>query len=856
MEYVSGTAASGMPSGITKLPTSKSHTDGGTTDAPSADTHPVAMDSTGEPPSTVTPPVTRDAAGDPPSTMTPPPSTMTPTIPMDTEGEPTSAVTPPVTRDAAGDPPSTMTPPPSTMTPPIPMDTAGEPTSAVTPTIPMEVDDDSPTDKLTMTGDKDIWCTIYRPVPKDAGVDKIDTVDPTIAVTGDEKDDHSTGDTAKEADKIPTVIAPAAKIAGAATKLATSATKAMTHVAKTVTKAKEKFTSKTRDKKTKSKATKETKTSTEPVTKYFKTTDTRDTTTSAKTKEMAVKKATPTAITKPSTLPALKEIPNDISIRQKPVSKFTKEEFEYFQKVYGSSTLFDKPRINRKVDKILLDKDNKFKGIVPCLREFEFTEVVDQLHNKYCILMVGAGETAIFTNEQTNTKVSVDVPATHDKPAKTVITGDREPTTHEMIPLAVTKLAADMAMNTLEHQKPGRTMLPHSIKIAKITENIGSFKDAKLKCEAFVDSMKHHEANKKTVEDPTDSIKFENYLATCHCNRPHVTNLTKPTIECSNCTTLAHQGCVDIKKHKTYTCAPCSIDIDGIVWGAGRAPNSCPVDNQLAHFALRGSKDPNFKKEMERFAKSSNRAVKALGLSVGHAMNNDSIKSHKAWADILENEAPPGGSLLARNGLHENGTWFGGTDERFYDYLNEPLGKFTRLVETPCRGECSVSKKKGTKSLDATESLIGLTTNPQEYLLKKSTLYSYTKEPCTETPFGDTCKGTVEFAPMTLSWTSKEVPLYLVVRNQASLNGPEDFLNFPKEINVSGQPYQLGMLSLFDRSKEHFTSLHHVNNEFVFYDGMTTSKKKFRRAMPSDYMQDTIFLDHVLYVKTFNKKMI
>ena len=103
---------------------------------------------------------------------------------------------------------------------------------------------------------------------------------------------------------------------------------------------------------------------------------------------------------------------------------------------------------------------------------------------------------------------------------------------------------------------------------------------------------------------------------------------------------------------------------------------------------------------------------------------------------------------------------------------------------------------------------------------------------------------------------SKEIPLYLVVRNQGSLNGPEDFLNFPKEINLSGQPYQLGMLSLFDRSKEHFTSLHHVNNEFVFYDGLTTSKKKFRRAMPSDYMQDTIFLDHVLYVKTFNKKII
>ena len=32
-------------------------------------------------------------------------------------------------------------------------------------------------------------------------------------------------------------------------------------------------------------------------------------------------------------------------------------------------------------------------------------------------------------------------------------------------------------------------------------------------------------------------------------------------------------------------------------------------------------------------------------------------------------------------------------------------------------------------------------------------------------------------------------------------------------VNVSGQQYQLGMLSMFDRSRQHFTSLHHVNNQ-------------------------------------------
>ena len=78
---------------------------------------------------------------------------------------------------------------------------------------------------------------------------------------------------------------------------------------------------------------------------------------------------------------------------------------------------------------------------------------------------------------------------------------------------------------------------------------------------------------------------------------------------------------------------------------------------------------------------------------------------------------------------------------------------------------------------------------------RDSWLYSSTKEPCTKTPFEGTCRGTVTFGAMEIE-DGKEPPLFLVARNQASLNGPEAFFNFSKEINVSGQQYQLGMLSL------------------------------------------------------------
>ena len=95
-----------------------------------------------------------------------------------------------------------------------------------------------------------------------------------------------------------------------------------------------------------------------------------------------------------------------------------------------------------------------------------------------------------------------------------------------------------------------------------------------------------------------------------------------------------------------------------------------------------------------------------------------------------------------------------------------------------------------------------------------------------------------------------------MARNAASLAGPEAFMGMPKTVKISGQQYQLGMLTLFDNDRQHFTSLHYVNDEFVYYDGVMASKKKFRRPLPTDYKQEHIIMDHALYVKTiFNKEI-
>ena len=57
------------------------------------------------------------------------------------------------------------------------------------------------------------------------------------------------------------------------------------------------------------------------------------------------------------------------------------------------------------------------------------------------------------------------------------------------------------------------------------------------------------------------------------------------------------------------------------------------------------------------------------------------------------------------------------------------------------------------------------------------------------------------------------------MKNEGALNGPEDFTCMEKIINISGQDFQLGMVNMWDRSRSHHTSLHYVNDQFVYNDG-------------------------------------
>jgi hypothetical protein len=108
---------------------------------------------------------------------------------------------------------------------------------------------------------------------------------------------------------------------------------------------------------------------------------------------------------------------------------------------------------------------------------------------------------------------------------------------------------------------------------------------------------------------------------------------------------------------------------------------TCPFDKTITHFAQRASRDQNFREEMQMLTESAEPSVKAFGESAIYLVNNDSTKSHTAWLEVLKNDP---------SGINSHGTWFGGTHEKLYWYLNRALSTIIQQVKTPCNSECAI----------------------------------------------------------------------------------------------------------------------------------------------------------------------
>jgi hypothetical protein len=120
-------------------------------------------------------------------------------------------------------------------------------------------------------------------------------------------------------------------------------------------------------------------------------------------------------------------------------------------------------------------------------------------------------------------------------------------------------------------------------------------------------------------------------------------------------------------------------------------------------------------------------------------------------------------------------------------------------LKSPFDDECTITKAI-TKPMEILEAEIKLTTSPVKY-------FTIDNVSCKEKTTHGSMKIQDEKIPLFISW----------LKNTGSLTGPEDFKDIPRTFRISGQKFQLGMLTMFDKAKLHFTSSHHVNQEFVYY---------------------------------------
>ena len=121
----------------------------------------------------------------------------------------------------------------------------------------------------------------------------------------------------------------------------------------------------------------------------------------------------------------------------------------------------------------------------------------------------------------------------------------------------------------------------------------------------------------------------------------------------------------------------------------------------------------------------------------------------------------------------------GGTDEWMYNFTAELQRFHIKDLEPGCDNCGDIQ----TEPME--EILINFTTEPVKYLMHETPLCSESKREC-DVP---RCTGTKQTSPLYIA-DKERPPLFLKVRNQASLQGPESFTSLPKEVYVSGEKYQ------------------------------------------------------------------
>jgi hypothetical protein len=469
---------------------------------------------------------------------------------------------------------------------------------------------------------------------------------------------------------------------------------------------------------------------------------------------------------------------NNETLRKKPWSDVSPEEKEFFTNKMDKSAAHSLS-IDRHPNILRLGVDNEILGETPLLQDDNDLITIQDRNNKQCVLLKLYNNMGILIVDE----VQVANDAMFQTCGKIMANG--------YLPLENKKgFSIGFKVET------GDLMLK-ALQLSQAQND-------------FDEKLQRKSTKSKAGKSPLHDIKWKQFAIYCHCNKAQLAkNESNVLISCSSCQEKYHKLCVR-NNSTSFVCNSCSIKTQGLKWAANPklVTNTCTFDNQLSHFAFRCEKSANFKSLIITLQGDTTLLKQAFAHATLNVLDNNSSAAQQCWANavMLKKKVE---NLI--KDIPKQIDMLGGTDE-FYEQLQDLGEFFVKDIEKCSQCSTQTNHKKN-------EIYITLTTELLQNFLE-SQVFQDVRTPCQV----DGCQGQVLQTKLQIPKDFAK-PLWLVVKNVGSLQGPEAFLDFPKYLTISNERFQLGIIVLYDGIRNHFTSLHNIAESWMFYDGLPINKK-------------------------------
>jgi len=119
------------------------------------------------------------------------------------------------------------------------------------------------------------------------------------------------------------------------------------------------------------------------------------------------------------------------------------------------------------------------------------------------------------------------------------------------------------------------------------------------------------------------------------CTAPYFLDKTKmieTTLRCKSCKNTVHMSCIgNFEEKQSFTCPLCTLNLDGIQWGAG-VQNSCSFDAVFQALLIKCDESLDLKQEILKTKYHKDSINIGIGHAINHGLRGSWAKMHQAWA--------------------------------------------------------------------------------------------------------------------------------------------------------------------------------------------------------------------------------